>query len=831
MAQHFTSPIRNNIVDNNDNVKEKLELIIKPVTSYRITKIEVQRSDAIDQIKITYDDGAIWHNGHDGGKADPRSLVMTKGEYLVRVTHERLFNYKCAGAGVEFETNKGRIFSYQPLCMATKWKNEQTTIHAMKGKEIISLAIRRGVLLGSEQQPVPSSELIKHPDFWHTIVSYGEKEDNISSDSEDTIHQHFFNKSEALENWDLKLKYINEKKGRGAILINCMKSKILKEGGNKKAVELCTDEATKTGYCTSNKEEDLSMWEIVLMLYVLLGKKKDLFSLIIIVTFISFSIYLNIEAQILTGHVLSLVSSNQSNIRETNTYIKYVCDNLIVCDGLKSNLSKAVIISFLAVKIIATLAHVFQIYIRRTLTITKECQLRCGALDHILSLDQRYHDTHSIAHIRGSTNVDAISDLVFWQFPYLATFTFKFLLISYYLISIDIYLGGFCVLCILVMKYGLLDPLTRRVGDVYKSQRKLNLINVQIFDDVLNMITSIKMFSKERHHTDVHNICEQRVIKNLTSVIGLRCLSLFFGGIFESVMFSGAIYIGLLYITTSKMTSGELTGFFFLLQEFQQLYEIIKLYRENIRRQFSNIERFRTLLDEKPSIVDGPLNSNQINGEIVFTDVNFEYPSRPSEKVLKGFNMNIQAHKMTAIVGDSGAGKSTIANLIMRMYDITSGSITIDGHDIKNYNREHLHKNVTIVNQSPNLFNTSLAENIGYGVAGGVFTNRQVNDAARIANCGFISKFRAGFDTHAGSSGKQLSGGQKQRIAIARSAIRDPRVLILDEATSSLDAENEKDVQEALENVMVGRTIIVIAHRLSTIKNADEIICMKDGKW
>ena len=190
----------------------------------------------------------------------------------------------------------------------------------------------------------------------------------------------------------------------------------------------------------------------------------------------------------------------------------------------------------------------------------------------------------------------------------------------------------------------------------------------------------------------------------------------------------------------------------------------------------------------------------------------------------------ILPQKITAIVGDSGAGKSTISKLLMRLYDPTKGSITLDGKDIKQLDIKNLHTHIGIVNQNPDLFNAPLTDNIGYGYEGKNYDQSQIEKASKIANCGFISKFRGKFDTFGGSRGSNLSGGQKQRLAIARAAIREPSILILDEATSSLDAENEALVQKALENVMMNRTILIIAHRLSTIKNADNIICMKDGE-
>ena len=168
--------------------------------------------------------------------------------------------------------------------------------------------------------------------------------------------------------------------------------------------------------------------------------------------------------------------------------------------------------------------------------------------------------------------------------------------------------------------------------------------------------------------------------------------------------------------------------------------------------------------------------------------------------------------------------------MITRLYDPTSGNITVDGRDLKSYDVEYYRSKIAVVDQSPQLFNRPLAENIAYGMVNPEdVTYEEIEKAGKIANCDFIKDFREGYYTFAGYSGCDLSGGQLQRIAIARAAIRDPKILILDEATSSLDANNEKIVQEALEKLMKGRTVVVIAHRLSTIRNADNIVCMKNG--
>merc|ERR1711939_746411 len=260
------------------------------------------------------------------------------------------------------------------------------------------------------------------------------------------------------------------------------------------------------------------------------------------------------------------------------------------------------------------------------------------------------------------------------------------------------------------------------------------------------------------------------------------------GGISQKAVFCVALYFGL---SDASLTSAELAGFFLLVNDLLGTFEDWRHHYHILESEFGGIERFMTLMEAKPSVVGGErrVGEDFFDGCIEFKDVRFAYPSRPGEEVLKGLNLKIAPHKVTAIVGDSGAGKSTLTTL----------------------------------------FNSSLGDNIGHGSVSGQFSDEQVKEAAELADCNFVDKFRAGFDTFAGSGGKGLSGGQKQRLAIARAAIRNPSVLILDEATSALDAENERQVTQALETIMKGRTTLVIAHRLSTVKNADDIVCMKDG--
>jgi subfamily B ATP-binding cassette protein MsbA len=234
------------------------------------------------------------------------------------------------------------------------------------------------------------------------------------------------------------------------------------------------------------------------------------------------------------------------------------------------------------------------------------------------------------------------------------------------------------------------------------------------------------------------------------------------------------------------------------------------------------------IMEAENTIVDLPnaLPITHFEHSIEFKNVSFAYEGK---QVLKHINLKIQKGKTIAIVGASGAGKSTLVDLIPRFHDVTSGEILIDGHNIKNYQLNDLRSLMGIVSQEPVLFNDTIRNNIALG--GNTNDINAIQEAAKVANAfDFIQKKEQGFETIVGDRGSKLSGGEKQRVTIARAIFKNPPILILDEATSSLDTVSERQVQEAIDNLMKNRTSIVIAHRLSTVQNADEIIVLEQGE-
>ncbi len=296
----------------------------------------------------------------------------------------------------------------------------------------------------------------------------------------------------------------------------------------------------------------------------------------------------------------------------------------------------------------------------------------------------------------------------------------------------------------------------------------------------------------------------------LVAVIWRGALLLSLGEIDAGELFSFVLYSGFI-----GGTIGGMANVFTRIQRFlgatEDLFDIFSEETEELSEEISL----------KPE--------HQLKGDITFENLSFEYPSRPEEAVLKNISLQIKANQLVALVGASGAGKTTITSLLLRLHDPSGGRILFDGMDSRKIPLSNLRSQIALVPQDIFLFGGSIGENIGYGDPNA--TGDQITEAAKQANAWeFIERFPEQLDTLVGERGTQLSGGQRQRVAIARALLKNPKILILDEATSSLDSESEKLVQEALENLMTGRTSIVIAHRLSTVRNSDQIFVLDNGQ-
>ena len=351
-----------------------------------------------------------------------------------------------------------------------------------------------------------------------------------------------------------------------------------------------------------------------------------------------------------------------------------------------------------------------------------------------------------------------------------------------------------------------------------------------IVEETMQGISIVKAFANEWYEIARYNGKIKEIVK--IAIKGGKYRGYFasfiifclFGAIVAVVWFGVRLSI------SGEMSVGQLISFV-LYSTFvgASFGGIAELYAQ-IQKAVGSTERVFELLEEIPEKIKNTISDSneKIKGDVSFKKVAFYYPSRKEIQVLKEVSFNANFGEKIAIVGPSGAGKSTIASLLLRFYDINGGEISIDGKNIYDYDLETLRGNMSIVPQDVILFGGTIRENIAYGKPNA--TEDEIIKAAKQANAyQFIKGFPEKFETIVGERGIKLSGGQRQRIAIARALLKNPSILILDEATSSLDSESEKLVQEALEILMEGRTSIIIAHRLSTIRSADQIIVLDDG--
>lgn len=287
-------------------------------------------------------------------------------------------------------------------------------------------------------------------------------------------------------------------------------------------------------------------------------------------------------------------------------------------------------------------------------------------------------------------------------------------------------------------------------------------------------------------------------------------------------------YGGRLVLRNAFLDPGDFLAYILIFSQIIQPVKVLSAASYHIKKGAASVDRIESLINEAVTIQNppNPIVLNSFEKAIEFKNVSFYFDDA---KILDGINLTIEKGKTVAFVGSSGAGKSTLADLIPRFHDASEGEILIDGTNIKQYDLESLRSHMGIVTQEPILFNDTIVGNISMGKKN--VTIEEVIRSAKIANAAaFIEQKEEGYYTLAGERGGKLSGGEKQRITIARAVLKNPSILILDEATSSLDTESEKLVQDAINNLMKNRTSIVIAHRLSTIKHADEIIVLKKGK-
>ena len=458
-----------------------------------------------------------------------------------------------------------------------------------------------------------------------------------------------------------------------------------------------------------------------------------------------------------------------------------------------------------------------------------EHKLRMDAYDHIQRLDMEWFEDQKSGGLMSILNDDVNQLERFLDNSANAliqvTVTVIFITLSFF--GANLIIGGISLIPIPIIIY-FSFKFQKSLEPRYKEVRNtVGLLNSHLSNN-LSGITTIKSYTNEKFESE--RVSKSSMDYQLANSDAIKFSSAFSPLIRIIIVtgFIGMLIVGGIFTINGEMEIAVYSVVIFLIQRL--LWPLTSLGEtfDQYQRAMASTTRILNLLDTQPLILDGEVKlEEEVKGEIIFDDVNFDYPSR--NNILRKLSFKIEGGKTIAFVGSTGAGKSTIIKLLLRLYDPQSGTISLDGHNIKDLKLNELRSSIGIVPQETFILDGTIRENILYG--NHKATEKDIFEASKIAELDqFILSLDDKYETLVGERGQKLSGGQKQRLSIARAVLKNPPVLILDEATSSVDNETEAAIQRSLEKIIKGRSTILIAHRLSTIVNADKIYVLENGK-
>ena len=485
---------------------------------------------------------------------------------------------------------------------------------------------------------------------------------------------------------------------------------------------------------------------------------------------------------------------------------------------------------YLILRVIDALAAFFMAYQGHVMGTYIETDLRRDAYHHLIYLSDTYFNNTKVGQIMSRITTDLFDITEFAHHCpeefFIAGIKMAVAFVILVRINVPLTLMTFAVTPVMVV---VCMHVRKRMRAAFAKRRyQTGELNAQIEDSLLGQKV-VKAFTNEDREEEKFAEGNQAFFR--IKKTSYRCMADFqvTTRIFEGVYYLVVIIGGGLLLVGRKITAGDMVAYVMYVTTLIATVRRIIEFTEQFEQGMTGIERFLQIMDADIDIFDDPGAVPLIDpkGEICFHDVSFEYPD-DHNRVFRDLNLTIHPGEKVAIVGPSGAGKTTLCNLIPRFYDVSSGEITLDGQNIRHYTLKSLRSCIGTVQQDVYLFSGTVYENIAYGKPGA--TRQEVEAAAKAAGAdSFVRELKDGYDTYIGERGVKLSGGQKQRISIARVFLKNPPILILDEATSALDNESEYEVAKSLASLSVGRTSITIAHRLSSIVRSDRILVLTEA--
>ena len=484
---------------------------------------------------------------------------------------------------------------------------------------------------------------------------------------------------------------------------------------------------------------------------------------------------------------------------------------------------------YFILRIIDCLANYYMADIGHVMGAKIETDMRRDAYAHLQQLSNTYFNNTKVGQIMGRITNDLFEVTEFAHhcpeefFIAALKIVISFIILARIHLLLTVMVFIFVPIMTIVCRM-----INKKMRSAFGQQRyQIGELNAKIEDSLLGQKV-VKAFTNEEIEKEKFEEGNQEFLKIKTYTYMLMGMFNTSTRIFDGLMYLVVILGGGYFLMQQQILPGDMVAYVMYVSTLIATIRRIIEFAEQFQRGITGIERFIQIMDADVEIFDEPDAKELVNpkGEIVFENVSFEYPD-DHNKVFHNLNLTIHAGEKLAIVGPSGGGKTTLCNLIPRFYDVSDGTITLDGNNIRGLTLKSLRQNIGIVQQDVYLFSGTVYENIAYGKPGA--SREEVMEAARRAGADeFIRGLRDGYDTYVGERGVKLSGGQKQRISIARVFLKNPPIIILDEATSALDNESEYAVAKSLNELAKGRTTLTIAHRLSSIRNSDRILVLTD---